>query len=109
MPEAKFVRPYGGDCHRALTGTSDGMPVAEVGATADEEIYRNCMSAPELRLEAKFAEAVTEVVGTLPEAGLADSAKKLTGDMRAMGGDGEIALQEASEFRPVRGTPMNSG
>lgn len=107
MSEVKFVHPYGGDYHRALVETSDGMPIAEVGVTVDEEIYYNYMNALELYLKAKFAEGVMEAIGTLSEAGLADSVKKLTGDMCVMGRDDEIALQEASVFRAMRETLMN--
>lgn len=87
MSEVKFVHPYGGDYHRALIETSNGMPIAEVGVTADEEIYYNYMNALELYLKAKFAETMLEMMGST------DAVRKLTGDMRAAGGDGEIALQ----------------
>lgn len=106
MPEVKFVHPYGGDYRRALIETSNGVPVAEVGVTAAEEIYYNYMNALELYLKAKFAENMLEVIGTLLEAGLADSVRKLTGDMCAMSRDDEITLQEAPEFRAMRGTFM---
>lgn len=107
MPEVKFVHPYGDDYHRARIETSDGMPVAEVGVTVDEEIYYNYMNALELYLKAKLAENMLEGIGTLLEAGRADSVRKLTGDMCAMSRDGEIALQEAPELRAMRGMPMD--
>lgn len=97
--EVKFVHPYGGDYRRALVETSDGMPVAEVSVTAGEEIYYNYMNALELYLKAKLAENMLEAIGTLLEAGRADSVRKLTDDMCIMSRDGEITLQEAVEFR----------
>lgn len=99
MSEVKFVHPYEDDYHRARIETSNGIPIAEVSVTVDEEIYYNYMNALELYLKAKFAESMMEVIGTLLEAGLADSVKKLTGDMCAMSRDDEITLLEASEFR----------
>lgn len=107
MPEVRFVHPHGGDYRRALVETSDGMPVAEVAVTVDEEIYYNYMNALELYLKAKLAEGMLEGIGTLLEAGRANSVRKLTGDMCAMGGDGEIALREASEFRAMGEAPAN--
>ena len=108
MSEVKFVHPYEGDYHRARIETSSGIPVAEVSATADEELYYNYMNALELFLKAKFAECMMEVIGTLLEAGCTDSVKKLTGDMCAMSRDDEITLQEAFEFRVMREMIMNS-
>ena len=108
MSEVKFVHPYEDDYHRALIETPNGIPVAEVGVTVDEEIYYNYMNALELFLKAKFAESMLEVIGTLLEAGCTDSVKKLTGDMCAMSRDDEIALREASEFRVMKETFMNS-
>lgn len=99
MSEVKFVHPYEDDYHRARIETSNGIPVAEIGVTVDEEIYYNYMNALELYLKAKFAENVLEIIGTLLEAGLADSVRNLTGDMCAMSRDDEITLLEASEFR----------
>lgn len=107
MSEVKFVHPYEGDYHRARVETSNGVPVAEIGVTVDEEIYFNYMNALELYLKAKFAETMMEVIGTLLEAGLADSVRKLTGDMCAMSRDDEITLQEAFEFRAMKELLMN--
>lgn len=90
MSEVKFVHPYGGgggDYHRALIETSNGIPIAEVGVTADEVIYYNYMNALELYLKAKFAENMLEMMGST------DAVRKLEGDLRATGRDGEIAPQ----------------
>ena len=107
MSEVKFVHPYEGDYHRARIETSNGIPVAEVSITVDEEIYYNYMNALELYLKAKFAENMLEIIGILLEAGCTDSVKKLTRDMCAMSRDDEIALQEAFEFRVMREMIMN--
>lgn len=107
MSGVKFVHPYEGDYHRARIETSNGIPVAEVGVTVDEEIYFNYMNALELYLKAKFAENMLEIIGILLEAGCTDSVKKLTGDMCAMSREDEIALQEAFEFRVMREMLMN--
>lgn len=87
MSEVKFVHPYGGDYHRALIETSNGIPIAEVSVTVDEEIYYNYMNALELFLKAKFAENMLEMMGST------DSVRKLTGDMCATSRDDEIAPQ----------------
>lgn len=102
MSEVKFVHPYEGDCHRARIETSNGMPIAEVGVTVDEEIYYNSMNALELYLKAKFAENMMEAMGTLLEIGLTNSVREMIGDMCIMSRDDEIALQEAFEFRVMR-------
>lgn len=102
MSGVKFVHPYEGDYRRALVETSNGMPVAEVSVTVDEEIYYNYMNALELYLKAKLAENMLEGIGTLLEAGRTNSVRKLTGDMCAMSRDDEIALQEAPELRAMR-------
>lgn len=107
MSEVKFVHPYEGDYHRARIETSNGIPIAEVSITVDEEIYYNYMNALELYLKAKFAENMLEIIGILLEAGCTDSVKKLTRDMCAMSRDDEIALQEAFEFRVMREMIMN--
>lgn len=107
MSEVKFVHPYGGDYHRALIETSNGTPIAEIGVTADEELYYNYMNALELYLKAKFAENMMEVIGTLLAAGFTDSVKKLTDDMCAMSRDDEITLLEALEFRVMKELLMN--
>lgn len=108
MSEVKFVHPYEDDYRRARIETSNGIPIAEVSVTVDEEIYYNYMNALELYLKAKFAENMMEVMGTLLEMGSTDSVKKMTGDMSFMSRDDEIALQEALEFRVMMEMIMNS-
>lgn len=107
MSEVRFIQPYQNSYHRARVETSDGIPIAELRLTHQEEIHYNYMNALELFLKAKFAENMLEIIGTLLEAGCTDSVKKLTGDMCAMSRDDEITLQEAFEFRAMKEMIMN--
>lgn len=99
MLEVKFVHPYEDDYHRARIETSNGIPIAEVSVTVDEEIYYNYMNALELFLKAKFAENMMELMATLIEEGSTESLKKVVGDMCVMDRDAEIAIAEAHEFQ----------
>lgn len=102
MSEVKFVHPYGDDYHRARIETTDGIPIAEVGVTVDEEIYYNYMNALELFLKAKFAENMMEMIGILLEAGAVNSVEKLTGDMCALEREDKINIEKSHVFRIMK-------
>lgn len=101
MAEVKFIHPFEDDYHRARIETLNGIPIAEVSVTVDEEIYYNYMNALELFLKAKFAENMMEMMATLVEIGAPETLKKAIGDMCVMDMDAENAIAEAHEFQSM--------